>query len=411
MFSIVVGLYRSAGRPNILNGSYSFNGATTPEILGAIEQYELLDPKYGEIDLRNGEPGNSHFDVVLPRGDNGAFYIDIRDFLNNAPSIALGHLPEHFYIVSEDFSSGDGALPASLQPVQSLAEFISALAEFAEDQTLVNGGAVPRLLFVLPPDGKIPQRTILVPIVLELDALHEEIRHFKILRLLNNSENNNKLHMEERQLVMKIAIGDVLASATVGANIFTHLVKSWELVLRKYRHNFQAYINKFSFDEVRKKIADAEIEYASKLSGVLGDIAGKLLALPLSFVALIALDGATTSFSFWCGSIGLIVVSAIFTLVLFNQNQQVLRLKSSFDLIFFPFFSRMDDYPTLLRKILEEKKVGINKQVKTLAFTFKVFYIIGFMPFFGVCFQIGYRYSESIVGFIGNIFSIIKSTL
>ncbi|OFJ47830.1 hypothetical protein BA896_001255 [Janthinobacterium lividum] len=140
----------------------------------------MLDPKYGEIDLRNAEPGNSHFDVVLPRGDNGAFYIDIRDFLNNAPSIALGNLPENFYIVSEDFSSGDGALPASLQPVQSLAEFISALAEFAEDQTLVNGGAVPRLLFVLPPDGKIPQRTILVPIVLELDALHEEIRHFKI---------------------------------------------------------------------------------------------------------------------------------------------------------------------------------------------------------------------------------------
>ncbi|OFJ47829.1 hypothetical protein BA896_001250 [Janthinobacterium lividum] len=53
---------------------------------------------------------------------------------------------------------------------------------------------------------------------------------------------------------MKIAIGDVLASATVGTNIFTHLVKSWELVLKSIGITFRLILINFLSMKFEKKL-------------------------------------------------------------------------------------------------------------------------------------------------------------
>lgn len=392
MFLSVVQLYRTLGRPPVTDHfTYSYAGPIGPGVEELIRQYQDLHHRFGEIDVTELTSTFARIEVALPQGDVGRFYQNAKKLLISAPSITSGFLPENFYLISEDYFSGDEVKPIDVKAVETLAEFIKLLSNFAEDSHGLNSGGQPRLLFVLPPDGRIPQKTVVVPLVLEEDALENELSHFRILESLLNSANEKKLHIEERKLVMKVAIGDVLANAEDGVNKLTYLLKNWQEVLRKYRHNFQAYINKFAFDEVRKKIADAEIEYASKLGGVLGDIAAKLLALPVSLVAVIALEQANSNFAFWVGCLALFVVTVIYLAVLHNQKLQVTRLKNSFDLVFSPFFLKIDTYPKALREALSQRESGVDRQVKTLSWTFFLFYCIAALPAAGAIYQIWSR--------------------
>ncbi|OWW18359.1 hypothetical protein AYR66_01185 [Noviherbaspirillum denitrificans] len=362
---------------------------------------------FGEIDVQKIAAGKVRLEVSLPNGDVGRFYSSSEAFLLNTPSIVHGVLPENFYVADIDYFSGDANKPEKIKSIELLSTFIKLLSEFAEDSSELQGGGINRLLFVLPPDGRKPQKTVVVPIILEATALDNTLIHLRILEELVDPSNEKKLHIEERRLVMRTAIGDVLSNAENGANLLTYLAKNWREVLHKYRHNFQAYINNFAFDEVRKKIADAEIEYASKLSGVLGDIAGKLLALPVSLVALIALEEAKQGTAFWIGCIGLIIVTIIYVLVLHNQALQVKRLKDSFDLAFSPFFGKMATYPAALKSVLEERKTGINKQIRTLRITFCIFYVLAFVPTLGVFYQVSVRYHGQVTEILARLFPAV----
>lgn len=168
-------------------------------------------------------------------------------------------------------------------------------------------------------------------------------------------------------------------------------------MLLKYRHNFQSYINKFAFDEVRKKIADSEIEYASKLSGVFGDIGGKLLALPLSLVALIALDDAKSTSAFFIGCLGLSIVSIVYFIILRNLWLAADRLKASFELAFSPFFNKLETYPSVLRNVLEKRKEALHTQLRFLKLTFTVFYVLACVPAIGALLKIVVRYWPQVV--------------
>lgn len=389
MFQRVVQLYRKLGCPAVTGDfTYSYEGPIGPGVDALIRDCEDQDQRFGETEVLSLTATFAKVEVALPQGDAGRFYPNAKKLLVNAPSITSGAMPDNYYLIEEDFLSGELEKPVEVKSVESLATFIKLLTEFAEDNHGLSSGGQQRLLFVLPPDGRIPQRTVVVPVVLQEEALDNELNHFRILESLLNSANDKKIHIEERKLVMKVAIGDVLSNADVGANKLTYLVKNWQEVLKKYRHNFQAYINRFAFDEVRKKIADAEIEYASKLGGVLGDIAGKLLALPVSLVGIIALEQVSSSFAFWIGCLALIIVSLIYVAVLYNQNLQVIRLKASFDLVFSPFFSKISTYPKPLRDALNQRESGVGRQVRTLTLTFYLFYFIAVLPAAGAVYQI-----------------------
>lgn len=408
MFQNVVQLYRALGRPAVTGDfTYSYDGPIGPGVEALIRACEAQDQRFGETEVLGLTATTAKLEVVLPQGDVGRFYLSAKKLLVTALSITSGIVPENFYLIDENYFSGDVSKPAEVKAVESLAMFIKLLTEFAEDNHGLSSGGQQRLLFVLPPDGRIPQRTVVIPIVLQEEAIENELNHFRILESLLNSANDKKIHIEERKIVMKIAIGDVLANAEAETNRLTYLVRHWQEVLRKYRHNFQSYINKFAFDEVRKKIADAEIEYASKLGGVLGDIAGKLLALPVSLVAIIALEQANSGFAFWMGCLALFVVSIIYLAVLHNQRLQVIRLKSSFDLVFSPFFSKIETYPKALRDALSQRESGVWRQVRTLSWTFRLFYLIATLPAIGALYQIWLRKIAPIIDLLSPIYNRI----
>lgn len=404
MFEQAVQIYRGLDKPEFSDdNSFKISIARTDAVEALIKEGEDLDPRFGEYEFfRKGSIVN--VEGRLPRGDGGGFYISVDKFFTATPTLARGSLPDNFYVRSIDYSSTDQVKPSQIVGIEKVAKFIRLIGDFSEvklNETPIH--ETPRLIFILPPDGKLPQRTIVVPIQLEANALTNKLAHLTVVQGLADPHFDEKFHIEERRLVMRSALGDVLHNAGGESNLFTYLVQHWDEVLKKYRHNFQAYINRFAFDDVRNKLAAAEIEYASKLSGVLGDIAGKLLAVPISIAALIPLAEAKTQVTFWIGFLGLCSVSLVYFFILANQTLQIDRLKSSFSLIFDPFFERVNTYPSVLKKVVIARQAEVSKQSIFLERTLLLFKVLSVAPASGAIALAAFRYETELLPVVARV--------
>jgi len=383
MFAKVVELYRELGKPPVENASFLVAGDFPRETLALIEEVDRLPNQYGYFEEK--EIVGSHVEVEfrLPESESGRFHATVDEFIKATPSLNFGTLPKQFYICDQDYYSGDAAVtPTVMQALLELCRFVRALtllaAEYRQGPEISGKN---RLFFVLAADGKSPAKTLVITISIEERLLKFSLPHVKLLEVMLSEEMKNEIHTEERRAIMRLAIAETLATVEDQAEMFSYLVSHWREVLSKYHHNVLAFVNQYSFEKVRKEIATAEIDHATKLSGVLGDIAGKLLALPVSFAAIVVLRKASTAEEFWIIFGGLVVVSIIFVGVLLNQWLQVKRLKGSFDIIFGQYDE--SNFPKKLRIPIRTARKNITRQYSILATTFLVFACLAFAPAIG----------------------------
>jgi hypothetical protein len=127
-------------------------------------------------------------------------------------------------------------------------------------------------------------------------------------------------------------------------------------------------------------LAQAEIDYGTKLSGVLGDIAGKMLALPVSFDGWVVLNNSTSAFEGFVLVFGLIVVSLVLLAILHNQILQADRLLHSFNVVFDDFKDKIKTYPPKLQVLLRITIEQVEKQGHTLRRTFQLLQLLALLP-------------------------------
>ncbi|MEF9672871.1 hypothetical protein QNM99_13940 [Pseudomonas sp. PCH446] len=84
-----------------------------------------------------------------------------------------------------------------------------------------------------------------------------------------------------------------------------------------------------------------------------GDIAGKMLALPVSLAALVALHNTKSRFEAFILIVGLGIVAVVLLAILHNQRLQVERLLHSFNVIFDDFKGKIKTYPGKLQMLLK----------------------------------------------------------
>lgn len=380
MFTKVVQLYRALGRPSVIHNSFSYEGGLTAEQIEIIKEVCEIPGHFGYFQTNRLIGSNYDIEYSLPASEHGAFFSSVKDFINLTPSLNFGVVPSQFYIVDLDYYSCDSSQPMIIDQIHSLCRFIRALSELAAE-----GGVAQldfandnRLLFVLAADGKSPAKTLTVPIRVNVDLLGSNLAHSRILELIVSNATKNGIHMEERRAIMRMAIAEILSPVDDSDTMFKVLVVQWRKVLSKYHHNLLAFINQYSFEKVRKEIATAQVEHATKLSAVLGDIGAKLLALPVSFAAIVLLRKASTVEEFWVIFAGMITVSIIFVGLLLNQWFQVERIRNSFDLV----FGQYDDnaFPKKLRTPIANAKANIARQYAVLLVTFIVFGLLAAVP-------------------------------
>jgi len=383
MFSNIVKIYRDLNRPEVVSGAFSFVGQISFDVLERLREVEELPPHFGNFEEFSVENNNVSLEFKLPSSEVGKFYVSIAAFIADNPTLNFGEIPSDFYIVDIDYYSRDEKSPEPITRIRELCRLIRALSALASGGSYASSVRTHenKLLFVLAADGKSPAKTLALPIKITIHDLQYKLLYLKFIEVLSSAEFDNEIHVEERRSIMRLTIAEVLSVPEEESNLFSYLVRNWRVVLDKYRHNFLAFLNQYSFEKVRKEIATAEVDHATKLSGVLGDIAGKLLALPVSFAAIILLRKAATQEEFWIIFLGLLVITIIFSGVLWNQWLQVKRLRGSFDFIFGQYSE--DAFPKKLRLPVATAKANILRQYRVLKCTFFVFGFLAILPAVG----------------------------
>ncbi|EJN07615.1 hypothetical protein [Herbaspirillum sp. YR522] len=398
MLADVVALYRALDRPALDAGySYVYDGALSEPGTQLAMHCEQLPPVFGVVDVLDQGNGRFRIEVQLPTNDQARVFHDVGDVLRQSPSIAFGLLPENYYIADIDYCSMELRKPVAVLQLEKLVRFIGLLSRLADDKVDVGSSGVNRLLFILPTDAAKVRKTALAEIKVEQRALGFELNHLDFLAALVADENADKLHVEERLLIMRSAIADTLAEGD-DTNDLTYLVRKWPEIRRRYQVNFQAYIRNFAFEDVRKKIVDAELDYAAKLSNAFGDVAGKLWTLPVSIAGVVALDKLPGNAEFMAACIGLCLVTAVLLGVLLNVRQQIDRLQLGYEYVFGPVLGKARAYPVKLRGELEKRQESLASQARLTRLTLWFFIALAFLPAIGAAWKAWLRVPALMAG-------------
>lgn len=384
MFPRVVNLFRLAGRPKISDGTFSYEGLCSPELADSIVECRALAHFYGGLIEDYLEGDHCSFTFKLPSNEHGKFYENISSFLNAGSSVNKGEFPSNFYIVDIDWVDSDNEEPVVITNLRSVCRLVHLLTFLAVGVDRETNRSFFNLFFALPQDGIKPPRSFLVATKVSAEMLEYKLRHLELLAQILDPKNAGKPNQAERLMMFSLSVADVLDSHEGGADSLLVIVREWDAILSQYRINLQSYVYGFSFERVRQEVARAELEYAKSLSSILGDIAGKLLALPVSFAGLVILNNSSNLLEVWVVSLGLLVASCVLLSIIKNQEIQVERLKHSFDMVFEGFESRKDTYPKKIQSLLAQTVEQLNRQVNKLERTFSLLVKLSLVPVWGV---------------------------
>lgn len=383
MFDVVVQLYRESGSPKLEGdgGVFSYTGTPSATLLETYRKAQSL-PGYLGTFLEDDEgDGTLSFRWSLAESNNNRIYEDVPDFVGRTPSLSRGEIPSDYYIGSIQYRAGDEVKDCDLSLVESCRELIGLLANLSDHRlqdTVVAGAAV--LTFIAPADvGKAP-KTIRLTTHISKGILKLSTPELGVLKELLSDNVKLQLHIEERKSIFRIAVSEVLRNGKQGVDAFEGLVQSWPDVLNKYRHDLDCYVYGFSFDKLRREIATAELEYTTKLGGVLKDFSGKLYGLPISFAALIPLATPKVLAEVLLIIGGMVFLSLIISSVVWNQRIEMERIRNSYTTVFNQFNNKIADYPAELQLSLNSAKTGIEKQRKLLSRTLAISYILSWLP-------------------------------
>ncbi|HGM6869310.1 TPA: hypothetical protein ACKQD4_006070 [Pseudomonas aeruginosa] len=385
MFSQVVCLYRCAGRPEILGGSFSYKGRYDEVLARVVEDCKELPPHYGRfLDVNCSEQDGCSFTFKLPSSEHGKFFADVPALVNGGTSMNKGVFPSNVYVVDIDWADSDTDERDCIASLRKICRLVHLLTELAIGVDRETNRGFFNLFFALPQDGVKPPRSFLISTKITSDMIGVKLNHLELLEQILHPKTANKAHLLERMMMFRLSIADTLDSAASLGEPLSIVVKEWGAILSQYRINLQSYVHGFSFEKVRQEVARAELKYAKSLSAILGDIAGKLLALPVSLAGLILLNKSDDLLEAWVLSLGLLIVSYILLSTINNQKLQVVRLKHSFDMVFEGFESRKHTYPKKIQALLAETITQLNGQVQSLRDTFYLLSQISWVPVWGV---------------------------
>lgn len=397
MFSHVVALYRALGAPTIDDGVVSYEGAPTAEIISALRMCDDLPAAYGKFEHLSEEADSLEIEFRLPSNESGHFYSSLAEFVARNGSLGKGQFPSNVYITELRWADSDDIEPTEIKSLRRVCRLIELLALLAIGVDKDSSPDGYNLFFALPPDGAKPPRTFLLPTQVDVKVLDYELNHLSLLEEILNRKNENKAHLSERKLMIRMAVASVIEKFESEPNLLLVIVREWREVLSTYRANLQTYVYSFSFERVRREVAQAEIDYGTKLSGVLGDIAGKMLALPISLAGLVALEKTTSKFEGFILVLGLAVVSVVLLAILHNQMLQTERLLHSFNVIFDDFKDKIKTYPPKLQRLLRITIDQVDKQGLTLTRTFRLLKGLSLIPVLGALVLATIKYWDGIV--------------
>lgn len=346
MFSSIVELYRSVVEATgsatsqlasdvYTTSSFSYSGATTPRLDQAIANCSNLPTHFGWFTTAAHRQGNQvSFTWRLSQNSHIHFVRGVRELVQANETVHQGVKPQNFYLIEDDFDYGNQSAepPPALQCLNSICDLISGLEKLTGQGITKRQGPV-LLFFMLPAQEGAPPRATQVRTKINPDLVDSPPIDLTQLQALTDDSLEGTTHHLEKQAILRVAVAHTVSKTPIGDDPFSYLVEHWTKVLDKFRYDFECYVGQYAFDTFISKLADAQADFASRLTRVMGDTASKFLALPLPVVALVGIlhtDGIGQSYLIFLGTL---LLALLYSAQVRNQMLEVSRIQGAFDLV------------------------------------------------------------------------------
>ncbi|MEZ5528993.1 MAG: hypothetical protein R3E57_03485 [Porticoccaceae bacterium] len=390
--SCLVELYRICGKPSPSQGRFEVCCEDEPGLRTSIKALQAASPhSVDEILVDNNEvlnlndwpdmPGKTiRLTVNLPASSDNKFYASVKDLALHAGSISKGQMPRDFYIIDIDYYVSDDETPEDIKTLSSICDLIRYLSKLAQYHDQKSVSDHHRLVF-LNPDEKSLKPAIVLETEVTPDLLEFSPLDCSLLESIASASPSNDPHFLAKRAVLWSSLAEFVQRPANSDRSFFELVSGWSSFLSLYNNNLETYLSGFAFHKAKKEVAKAELDIASELSKIIGDISAKLFSIPISFAAVIALsrvDGVSEKLLIM---MGVFLNCLLITGIINNQRRQLGRVSHSKNIVLGAFEGNKDHYPPDLIKAISDMTKDLVRNEEKLRTNLTWFTCLAWVPF------------------------------
>lgn len=313
-------------------------------------------------------------------GDSGSspWFKDLKELVDRSPSLLTGEMPQTFYLASSDicFPAETSSVTNKLEQVCSFVSAIRKIAPYhdkkidSQDHTLVFVANVAE-----------SSKPLVLDICIDEEVIDNHPVDISILEYLIKEESNTDHHFHEKLSVFSSTLLEFTSDANSPKDAFKKLATNWSDFVSLYQDNFATYLSGFAFHKAKKEVAQAEIELAEKLANVTSDVVSKILAVPFSMAAVVAMNTKSVGI---VGDIlvvvGLLITTYITVTAIDNQRNRLQIVNEAKELVLKAFNGRKDSYPTDLQTAITNMETGLENNYRKAKLHLCIFRFIAWVP-------------------------------
>lgn len=389
----IVELFRNVNRPPITNGVFSSRLAMTDDLVRLINATRKLYPtQFDEIVVDDTEIMSEEslpeqgeyieFTFRLHTGTEGKFYSSLKDLIVDVPKISRGEIPTEFYLIEEDFFSGTDKLFPKLEKLTVVCRLIKGLSELAHYHDEKTNSGQYRLIFIQPEDSTQPvTKAVEIDTTIDVNMLDGKLPDITLIESLRSEGPKTDPHYSSKIGVFRASLAEFLKKCSLSEPAFSFLVSEWEEFTNLFNKNLNTYLSGFAFHKAKREVAEAELKIADEFSKIIIDITGKLLGIPLSLAATIAITKSTSILESLLIVIGLGLATLIFSGTVGNQQRQFQRIIHAKGVVFSALEGKQEIYPDELKTTITRMKTGLDANENKLKWLLRLFRCLSWVPF------------------------------
>lgn len=286
--SNIVSLYRKLKNVEFNSENDSFSGSCIIDE-SCIALLKSIDSSFPNT-IYSIQRGKSRFTVedIVPSKISTKIIYTLPEsiFFNNAALFiekkgvkANGNL-DFYYLIEEDYQSGDTTEPEVIKNLKSIFEVIGFLSDVLPH---TEKGLSTTTFVYFPEDknGNIKTKRTVESVFNQNDVNANLKSFFK----LKNTISQDDCHRPERVAVFRNSLAELLSAEAFVDSTFSHLLQNFDKLYEIYKDNYDTYINGFSLEKIKKEITDYHQQFSKAISDGMNEIISKSLAIPASIAA------------------------------------------------------------------------------------------------------------------------------
>lgn len=394
---LVVQLYRLLQCPALKNGE--FRGCLKAGVEPAFNEACILINKIRKADsgrfidlvaddddvidseLLSSETQKVEFTYRLPINSVSTFHNNLAALLECDPTIMQGQMPNDFYLVDSDYyhtGTFNEDTPDKIKNLELVTKLIKSLSQLASYVNKDNSSH--KLLFLLPTSEAQPAMVELLTQFSCEDIESLSQLEIKLVDNLLRNDAQHDVHHIEKIGLFSSTLARFISNFPV-QQAFSMLLYQWDKFLNTYKQDLATYISGFAFHKARKQIAEAELEIAERLSIVMSGILGKVLSLPLTMVAVVAMTKTSSLIEQLLLLSGVFITSILLIGAIVNQQALLARTKHAKAIMLQAIEGQQEQFPEDLRNDYQQMSEQLMKDEQRVGRWLWFFLALSLVPF------------------------------